>query len=184
MDKNALRKEMKQRRDCFDKKMLAKFDEILYNKIISGDYFKNAETIMLYSSFGSEPSTEKLIRHCLEIGKKVCLPVVDKLSKTMEAHLLEDISKLKISNYGIAEPISQKIVDKNTLDLIIVPGIAFGKDGHRLGYGAGYYDKFLAGISAIKLGICYHFCLVEGVYNENHDIKMDAIITNEDIMEF
>ena len=101
---------------------------------------KKAQTIMVYMSCRGEADTLKIIEKSIDDGKKLCAPVcIDK--KTMVAKSFDDLSQLIKGAYGILEPVGDIV--KN-IDLILVPGVAFNENLHRIGYGAGYYDRFLS----------------------------------------
>lgn len=105
------------------------------------------------------------------------LPVV--VGELLELRLYTSSNDLAIGSYGIAEPLGELFMDYTEIDLVVVPGVAFDANGHRLGRGKGYYDKLLPHIPAPKMGICFPFQLVEEVPAEAFDICMDAVITGK-----
>lgn len=173
--KNELRKKYREIRQNSDKTA----DEIIFNKVISCDEVKNAENIFCYISVNDEVSTEKIIKYLLEAGKTVSVPLcVDK--GKMIAVKISSFYDLKEGMYGIPEPKSHTEFEKQMLDLIIVPALAFDKEGYRLGYGGGYYDRFMANSKAFKLGICRSELYVEALPHAEFDIKVDKVITERD----
>lgn len=136
--------------------------------------FQNAQTILLYHSMKDEVQTHAFIEQWSE-KKKIILPVVT--GDELELRVYTGPSDLSIGAYGIAEPTGELFTDYQSIDLAIIPGVAFDVTGHRLGRGKGYYDKLLPNISAHKAGICFSFQLIEEVPTEDFDICMDTIIT-------
>lgn len=107
--------------------------------------------------------------------KDIILPVV--VGEELELRLYTGPQDLAIGAYGIAEPTGEVFTDYKSIDLAVIPGVAFDMAGHRLGRGKGYYDKLLPRISAFKIGICFPFQLIEEVPAESFDICMNTIIT-------
>ena len=137
--------------------------------------FRAANTVLLYHSLNDEVDTHDFIRKWSN-KKQILLPVV--VGNELELRLYTGTEDMQISNYGIEEPMREAYTDYESIDFIVVPGVAFDQKGNRLGRGKGYYDRLLPHIpSAYKAGICFPFQLVEEVPAEPHDIRMDIIIT-------
>ena len=109
--------------------------------------------------------------------KRIVLPVV--VGDVLELRLYTGPDDLATGAYGIAEPIGEPFTDYAAIGLVVVPGVAFDAEGHRLGRGKGYYDKLLPLIAAPKIGICFPFQLIEEVPAEPFDIRMDAVISGK-----
>lgn len=140
--------------------------------------FRAAKTVLLYHSLNDEVDTHDFIRKWSN-KKQILLPVV--VGNELELRLYTNSEDMQISSYGIKEPVGEAFTDYESIDLIVVPGVAFDQKGNRLGRGKGYYDRLLPQIpSAYKAGICFPFQLVEEVPAEPHDIRMDIIITNNE----
>lgn len=138
--------------------------------------FKSAEVIFCYVSFGSEIETSLLINELLAAGKTVAVPRCDDLSGNMSAVVIDSLSELKPGSFGIPEPQGAQL-DKGLIDAVIVPGASFDKSGYRLGYGKGYYDRFLANISPLTIGVCHRELLADVLPHLGHDIKIDHVIS-------
>lgn len=136
--------------------------------------FQEAQTLLLYHSLKDEVQTHLFIDKWSK-SKRIILPVV--AGDELELRLYTRTDDLVIGAYGIAEPIGELFTDYNSIDLAIIPGVAFDKTGHRLGRGKGYYDKLLPHISAAKIGICFPFQLIDEVPAESFDIRMNTVIT-------
>ena len=126
-------------------------------------------------SFG-EVRTDLIISDLRASGKEILFPVSDKETKTLT--LCKDCGRFESGAYGISEPEEKISVSFDVPDLIIIPGLAFDLDKNRVGFGAGYYDKLLEKSRATKIGIGYDFQLVEKIESEEHDIKMDIVLTD------
>lgn len=137
--------------------------------------FRRAQTVLLYHSLKDEVQTHAFIEKWSR-RKKIILPVV--AGDVLELRAYTGPNDLSIGSYGIAEPTGELFTDYASIDLAVIPGVAFDLAGHRLGRGKGYYDKLLPFLpSALKIGLCFPFQLVEEVPAEPFDICMDIIIT-------
>lgn len=170
--KKELRKEILYLRDNLEDRYNKSV--IIKNKILSLDIYKNSNVIALYSSMKSEVDTKELISESLELGKKVLLPRIINKNKMIFIEINKDTNYEK-NNFGMLEPIG---IEEKNIDLMIIPGVAFDKDNNRLGYGRGYYDKYLKDKNIYKIGICFKEQIVDNIDIEEHDIKMNLIITD------
>ena len=136
--------------------------------------FEEAKTILLYHSLKDEVYTHAFIEKWAS-NKKIVLPVV--VGDELELRLYTSPADLCIGAYGIAEPTGQLFTDYHTIDLAVIPGVAFDPEGRRLGRGKGYYDRLLPHIPAFKLGICFPFQLIEKIPTEEFDIRMNAVVS-------
>ena len=181
MDKKGLRKAMLQKRNRLEKNYLDRANEKITKDFLASSDYCDCSNIFIYISYSSEVDTQRIIDRALADGKKVLVPRTFPERKEMIA--------LQISNFntqlcqtctGILEP---NFVDKNAfppeqIDLIIVPGVAFDPRGYRIGYGGGYYDKYLSlATKAKKIGFAYEESMIEEIPAEEHDQKVDAILT-------
>ena len=135
--------------------------------------FRDAKTVLLYHSMKDEVYTHSFIDKWTD-SKQIVLPVV--VGDTLEIRRYEGIGSMKPGPYGILEPIGTVLDNYSSIDLVVVPGVAFDRERNRLGHGKGYYDKILPQLAAYKIGICFPFQLVEKVPADSFDVKMDAII--------
>ena len=141
--KNDLRRQFKAKRANIAHK--AEKDRLICAHFLSSALYKNAEQILCYSSMGSEPDTFDIIRCAMEDGKKLLLPRCEDKNGNMNFYLIKDVSDLVTGTFGIKEPDIKKCepVFEFMNALCVVPGLTFDKKGYRLGYGKGYYDRFL-----------------------------------------
>lgn len=175
-DKKELRKqikELKQRVSIEDKK---KKSHIIFNRIEQLLEFKTSKTVMVYWSMDDEVQTHDFILKWRK-DKIIILPVVK--GDELELRIFKGIDNMAIGqSFGISEPIGEKYDKPEDIDLIIVPGIAFDKNNNRLGRGKAYYDKLLEKTKAHKIGVCFDFQLVDYVPTDEHDVKMDLVISD------
>lgn len=176
--KSDLRLQLKAFRDRLDNK--AEYDRKIAEQFISSPLFEEAETVLLYYSSGSEISTNEIFRVCLEKGKKVAFPVCLDKDGTMEFFTVRDEHDLAEGMYGIkapAEGCPRLICDEKCL--CAVPGLAFDRKGYRIGYGKGYYDRYLACFPGVSVGLCYDALLCEELPVNEYDIKVNYLITDK-----
>ena len=142
--------------------------------------FSEAHTLLLYSALPDEVQTQLLLDELTAAGKTVLLPKVVS-SEDMELRRYTGKTDLQQGAFGIMEPCGEVFTDYAAIDVAVVPGMAFDKEGHRLGRGKGYYDRFLSKLSTLnaklyKIGLCFSWQLVDEVPCDEHDIIMDEII--------
>ena len=134
------------------------------------------KVIMLYSALPDEVPTQTLMTALVAQGKTVLLPRVIN-EKDMELRRYTGSQDLQAGAYGIMEPTGERFTDHEAIDVAIVPGMAFDTEGHRLGRGKGYYDRFLSRVPYLhKIGLCFSWQIVDCVPCDEHDIVMDEII--------
>lgn len=144
--------------------------------------WKSAGSILLYMAVGSETSTEFLISEAQREQKKILLPVTLDLQGRMSVGLYSN-SAMMTGNFDIPEPQPIPGYDLSSIDLVIVPGVAFDRQGGRLGQGKGYYDRFLSKIKAARIGFCYGVQISElPLPMEEHDAKMTFIVTDKEVI--
>lgn len=177
-EKAALRKQMKTlRKEAQSEQKAEKIAENLYKV----KEFLQVNSYFIYNSFGAEVPTMPVIKKLLAEGKRVYLPRVE--NSDMVAVCYQQDVPMSESNYGIFEPTGEAY--EGNIDVVILPLLAATKEGDRLGYGGGYYDRYLAKHpQSLKIGISYDEQIVENVYAQSHDIKLDMLITDKRILTF
>ncbi|MBR2114934.1 MAG: 5-formyltetrahydrofolate cyclo-ligase [Prevotella sp.] len=132
--------------------------------------------ILLYSALPDEVPTQALMDDLVAQGKTVLLPRVIN-DRDMELRRYTGPQDLQEGAYGILEPTGERFTDYEAIDVAIVPGMAFDAEGHRLGRGKGYYDRFLSRVPHLyKIGLCFSWQMVDHVPCDEHDVVMDQII--------
>ena len=178
--KAALRRELLARRKGLARRQ--EKDEKLRKTLWNWPFYETAEKLFLFLSAGSEPDTWTIFARALEQQKEVYLPRCLDGEGRMAFFQVTCREQLEPGRFGIFEPDPQRCSRAQGTEgaLCLVPGIAFDREGYRLGYGKGYYDRLLPRIpAAYKAGICFPFQIVEEVPAEPFDIRMDEIITQQ-----
>ena len=176
MNKEDLRKKYLYFRRNIDVKDKLKYDKEIFDKIIYLKEYLDSSLVLIYVSLKDEVDTIKIIEYSLSIGKKVAVPKC--IDEKMEFHIINSLSELKEGYFGILEPINNNLVEDFENSICIVPGVCFDKDGNRVGYGGGYYDKFLKRYKGRKIGIIYKECICDKISIDKYDIKVDKVICN------
>ena len=148
------------------------------NRVFASAWWQEASTLLLYYPLADEVDVRPLIREAFEEGKRVLLPVVK--GEELELHLYEGESSLRKGTFGIMEPQGPLFAPEHydEIDVAIIPGMAFDREGHRLGRGKGYYDRLLPKLESAKLvGVCWPFQLLDKVPSEPHDIPVEEVIS-------
>lgn len=185
-EKKILRNKILSIRDSLNRNEKEIMDNEIFNKLKNTELYKNARNIFIYISFSNEINTINIIKKALEDKKDVFIPKIYKTNKSMKAIKLNSFDDLKKNSMGILEPIDDsKYIEKENIDLIVVPGVVFDKDCNRIGYGGGYYDRYLKDIAYKnnKVVLAYDLQVIDKIESEEHDIKVDYIITNTKIIK-
>jgi len=169
-DKVAIRKRMRLVRDLVDDRLMRSVE--LWAAVAELPEYRSASTVMAFTSFGSEPDTEPLFARVRAEGKRVLVPriedgnivVVDADGPTVRSRI------------GVEEP-QGPALPFELVEFVLVPGLAFTTDGYRLGYGGGFYDRFLPRVQAHNAGVCFAEQVVDTLPVEAHDIRVQRVIS-------
>lgn len=187
MNKIFLREQILEIRKNLNDQNVESYSNIIINTLLKSELYKKASNIMSYVSFNNEVNTHRFIVKAIEDGKKISVPYIDNKNKIMLPCLIDDIDELVPGYFGILspDPNKLKIIDAKSIDLVIVPGACFDINGYRIGYGGGYYDKFLPLLrkDASSIGLAFSFQVIDKVPFEKYDIPVDFIITEKDFIE-
>lgn len=152
--------------------------DAIAQKVIGSDYFREATDIFCYMDFDGEVGTEQIIDEAWRLGKDIWLPKVT--DGEMDFYLVESEKELVRGTFGILEPSGEGIKAPGEDGLVIVPGIAFDRNHNRIGYGKGFYDRYLnAHPHLVKLGIAFDIQLVDRIPAEECDCRMDMVVTEK-----
>lgn len=194
-DKQQLRKIMEANRQLLSEEQRRSGSEAISRfalDIISPLVLSSARpTLFTFMPFRSEVDVTPLTRWWWEAGYQVVVPKVDKALQTMEAHEISSFEELEPGAWGIPEPRSSapRLATLAAIDVMIIPGLAYDRQGGRLGYGSGFYDRFLDRYDGMglphpfKIGVCYETQLQEELPMEQHDLRVDRIITEEGVYD-
>lgn len=177
-DKKTLRKELKTRRRNMDENNRFVSDGLIYNNLISCPEIAEAETILTYISTEIEVDTIRFIETMLECGKTVAVPKCE--GKNMRFIRITGFNCLEKGAFGIFEPTGTDEITDFSNSVCITPALSFNREGYRLGYGGGFYDRFSEHYSGISVGICYEEFLGE-IPTEEFDRPVKILITENEI---
>lgn len=185
--KNTLRKNMLTQRKSMKIRDISAFSNKIINTIMALPEFIKCKNIMLYLSFNNEVNTYPLVTWCLNNSKTVIVPYCVEAEKKIIPFKINNLTTdLNKSTFGIMEPKHDllKQVNINDIDLIIVPGVLFDKTCNRIGFGAGYYDRFLPGKAknALTIGIAYDYQIIDEIPTDVYDVPLNFIVTENRII--
>ncbi len=175
MDKAALRRAIRQKKREMTEEEILSRSERLGELFAATKAYREAKTIYGYLPYNQEVRTVPMLERALKEGKRVAVPKV--YGDTMKFIYLENLSQVAKSEMGIPEPIADGPVADDRTALVLMPGVAFDETGHRIGYGGGYYDKFLsAEPHHPTVALCYDFQMFAHLDTESFDIPVDQVI--------
>lgn len=177
-DKQQLRRYIAQEKKKHSSETLDQLSDRLLQQLEQHPRFRAARTLLLYHSLPDEVRTHTFIERWSR-EKHLILPAVLP-DNTLELRHYTGPHDLRTGAYGISEPVGQLLADYRSIDLALIPGVAFDSHHNRLGRGKGYYDRLLPQLPAYKIGLCFHFQLLDGpLPTEPTDIPMDEILTDQ-----
>ena len=175
--KSELRKQVLQEMKAIPREQKQSIDQALTEGLLQHPFYQEANTIATYLSFPHEFQTQELIEQALKDGKKVLIPKT--YPKGRMGFVVYDPQQLVKTSFGLLEPQGDlEVVDASQIDLIHVPGLAFTTEGYRIGYGGGYYDRYLEHFSGHTLSTIYP-CQIQDFIPENHDIPVEEVLIDE-----
>ena len=175
MDKKELRRTIRERKRAMTEEEIIARSEALGVLFAQSEAYKAAKTIYGYLPYNQEVRTVPMLEQALKDGKRVAVPKV--YGDEMKFLYLDDLTKVEKGYAGIPEPIADEPVADDETALVLMPGLAFDPQGHRIGYGGGFYDKFLAAEpNHPTLALCYEFQMLPELHTEEHDIPVDTVL--------
>jgi 5-formyltetrahydrofolate cyclo-ligase len=185
-ERQSLRRNLLARRDALPSQERHHLSRIVCERLWQLPEFARASLVFTYVSFRSEVETLALIRRCLAAGKQVTVPLTLTHPPELKAIRVVDVDRDLSPGYcGILEPDPERLpeTDPEVIEIIILPGAVFDRQGGRLGYGGGYYDRFLAvaAPAALRIGLAFELQVIEKVPTEAHDQPIDFLITEKGI---
>ena len=175
MDKQALRKEIRDLKRAMTEEEIVARSEKLGRLFADSQAYLEAKTIYGYLPYNQEVRTVPMLEQALKDGKKVAVPKV--FGDTMHFIYLQDLSCVEKGYAGIPEPVADEPVAEDKTALVLMPGLAFTRNGDRMGYGGGFYDRFLAEEpDHPTLALCYDFQIVDKLPTEEFDIPVDTVL--------
>ena len=185
--KKEFRKKVISLRKEKDKDFIKHNSDIITEKLLQLDCIKNAQTIMLYLDFNNEVATDNLVNKLIKLGKTVASPITLKEERRLIPSQITDLENgIQYGVYNIREPKPEysPTIDIKNLDVVIVPAVAYDKNCYRLGYGGGFYDRFLENLreDAVTVGIAFDLQIFDEIPKESHDAQLDYIVTESTIL--
>ena len=175
MDKKALRDAIRAQKRAMTEAQIQSASEALGKLFLASEQYKNAKTIYGYLPYNQEVRTTPMLTQALKDGKQVAVPKV--YGDEMRFILLTDLSQVEKGYSNIPEPVADGPIAHDPTALVLMPGLAFDKAGHRIGYGGGFYDRFLAEEpNHPTLALCYAFQMLPSIETEEFDIPVDCVL--------
>lgn len=188
MNKRELRSIYMKKRSALSKNSIKSMSKLIESSLFSLDLYKNSSVIMTYVSFGNEVITENIIRNSLNLGKTIGVPItIPKTRELLVSELKNFDNELELGVYNILTPKKEYIreINPSKIDLILVPGIAFDRKGYRVGYGGGYYDRFLCKTNkdVITIALAFSMQLIDSVPKGYYDLPVNYVLTEKDLIK-
>lgn len=175
MDKKTLRKQIREQKRAMTPEQITTASEKLVRMFLETELYRQAKTIYGYLPYNQEVRTVPILQQALADGKRVAVPKV--CGEEMKFIYMTDLTQVETGYAGIPEPIADGPVGDDPTALVLMPGMAFTKDGQRMGYGGGFYDKFLAEEpNHPTIALCYDFQIFESLPTEEFDIPVDCVL--------
>lgn len=180
--KDSLRKKILSERSAIVDPERTEYQESIISRFLSLASYRFAETVLLYYPIKGEVDMLSVAASAIKAGKKVAFPRCDSKNFTMTYHLISSVDDLDGGTYGIPEPLPSLPIytpspEKN--DLIVVPAVCFDKEGYRIGYGRGYYDRYLCSFSGTAVGVTFHKLLQLSLPRGRFDRRVDILLTEK-----
>ncbi len=183
--KNAIRAEYKARRRDMDKSLRKERDKKICDYALGLVSYRYAEYVLLYAATEDEIDIYEIARAALKQGKKIAFPRCRKEDHTMKYHIVESLDQLYPDSYGIAEPSEDLPVYDPETDtgsaICFVPGLVYDKAGYRVGYGKGFYDRFLSSFKGSSIGVVYSDFIMPKVPRGRFDMKVDILLSEKGV---
>lgn len=183
MDKKIIRKEMLNRRNELTKDELISKSEMIFYNLLKIEDFQNSKELLTFINVNSEVITNSMVNYFWRKNRFVAAPKV--IGKDMFFYYFSSYSQLKKGYFNIYEPLEKNEYIEDELskdDVIIMPGLAFDRNGNRIGYGGGFYDKYLSKFEHKKIAVAFDFQIIDNIKGDLHDIKPDYIVTDKEII--
>jgi 5-formyltetrahydrofolate cyclo-ligase len=182
MPKERLRESIRKKLNLQSKEERLRKSLKIAKRLFALKEFKRAKVVMFYIAKDGEVETRQMISEAKALGKRIVVPHINRKTKKMLACQLKDMDKeLCKGPYGLQQPKEncKRPLKLKSIDLVVVPGIAFSQDGQRLGRGGGYYDRFLKRLpkKSLKVGLAFNFQIVKNLPSLSHDVPVDIVLS-------
>ena len=178
MDKSALRRTIREKKRAMTDQQIESASAELAERLFAHPAYQQAKALYGYLSYNQEVRTAAILERAQRDGKRVAVPKV--YGDEMKFLWLDDLAAVAPGTYGIPEPVADGPVAGDPAALVLMPGLAFDREGHRMGYGGGFYDKYLAAHPGHPtLALCYGFQMLPHLETEAHDLPVDYVIWSD-----
>ena len=175
MDKKALRAMIREKKRAMTHTQINEASTKLGQLFAATEQYRQANTVYGYLPYNQEVRTVPILEKALKDGKRVAVPKI--YGDEMRFIYMTDLSQVEVSDFGISEPVADGPVGDDPTALVLMPGLAFDPQGHRIGYGGGFYDKFLANEpDHPTVALCYEFQVLHHIETDDHDIPVDCVL--------
>lgn len=183
--KKTLRKELLERRNSIGDEQYRRWSKAIIDRLEGLELFREARTIHCYLSINErkEVNTLPLARKMIDRSVKLVVPITIMEDLTLEHVELKSFENVRYNEWGVPEPTGGETVPVSELDLVVVPMVGGDEEGNRMGYGKGFYDRFLKEVDCPKIGLCFERCMVESLPVNSHDVPLDGIITEKRVIK-
>lgn len=183
MTKSEARAYVKPLRNALSAKEVHDRSEIIMDSVCRLDEFKKSDNILVYVDYNNEVETKNFIEYCIRLGKSVYVPKVYG-GTLMKFHKIDSLALLNSGKYGILEPVNEYCDNWDDIKgLMVMPGLAFGRDFGRVGYGKGFYDRYLSAHNGIyTVAVCFDFQLIDKIDIDDYDYRPDVIVTDSEVI--
>ncbi|HID11086.1 MAG TPA: 5-formyltetrahydrofolate cyclo-ligase [Candidatus Latescibacteria bacterium] len=182
MTKAQLRRQILRLRKALPPNEVRRLSAAVLSHLYASELYRNSHVVHTYVSVDNEVDTWPLIVRALKEGKQVVVPVVSGKGRLRHS-VIDYISELVRGKWGLWEPRCFRDTDLAAVDLVLVPGVVFDRRGYRVGFGGGYYDRFLSQVSAPKVGLAFGFQVVSRIPEDPHDERVGYLATEDGIFE-
>ncbi len=186
MNKQEVRKGKLEERDAIAAPLIREWSEAMCLTLQQCFEYQHAASLHVYLSKGSEPDTMPLIRQAWEDGKEVFVPITIPGDRELKHARFSSGDSVRAGEFGVPVPISPMLYTKEEVlaskPLVVVPLLAFNQQLFRVGYGGGYYDRFLRDAALFAFGYCYSMCYSDEFLTESHDVQLDAIVCEQGLI--
>ena len=185
--KNEIRAQYKAYRAALSAEERAARDDSICSRFLSSITYRYAKVILMYAPLDGEINVMPIAYQALADGKTVAFPRCSKTECTMESHIVDSVDALTAGSYGIMEPPEDAPVwhaedsDAETHPVCIVPGLVFDRAGYRVGYGKGYYDRYLGTFPGVRVGMVYADCVLAQIPRGRFDLSVDVLVTDKGV---
>jgi len=177
IQKAALRKHLLEKRDATSAELRDISSGKIHQNLKKISSYTNSQNVACYFPIGSEVNTHDIMLDILKHDKNLLLPRI--VNDNLEFYIVPNLEKLEKGRFEIMEP-KDSCKKAEKIDCVLIPTVGISKSGVRLGYGKGYYDRFLSLIDAVKISLTYSKQIVKSIPNESHDVKIDWIVTEDE----